>query len=100
MPSISRAKLSAQKIFSIILEPSKIDPLQSIEKENDKFLITEGKIVLKNVEFKYPSRSKMILCGLNLEIRPNESIALVGPSGSGKSTIASLLLRFYQKQKG
>lgn len=42
----------------------------------------------------------MILCGLNLEIKPNESIALVGPSGSGKSTIASLLLRFYQKQKG
>ncbi len=42
----------------------------------------------------------MILCGLNLEIKPNESIALVGPSGSGKSTIASLLLRFYQKQNG
>jgi ATP-binding cassette subfamily B protein len=42
----------------------------------------------------------MILDKLNLEIKANESIALVGPSGSGKSTIASLLLRYYQKQNG
>jgi ABC-type bacteriocin/lantibiotic exporter with double-glycine peptidase domain len=42
----------------------------------------------------------MILDKLNLEIKANESIALVGSSGSGKSTIASLLLRYYQKQNG
>jgi ABC-type multidrug transport system fused ATPase/permease subunit len=40
------------------------------------------------------------LSDLDLTINGNESVALVGHSGSGKSTIASLLLRFYDKQKG
>lgn len=35
-----------------------------------------------------------------MTIKGNESVALVGTSGSGKSTIASLLLRFYNKQAG
>ena len=35
-----------------------------------------------------------------MKINGNESVALVGHSGSGKSTIASLLLRFYDKQIG
>lgn len=36
----------------------------------------------------------------NLTVKPNTSVAIVGPSGSGKSTIASLLLRFYNIQRG
>jgi ABC-type multidrug transport system fused ATPase/permease subunit len=35
-----------------------------------------------------------------LLIEPNQSVAIVGHSGSGKSTIASLLLRFYDCQRG
>ena len=52
------------------------------------------------MSFKYPSRNKLVLDNFNLTINGNESVALVGHSGSGKSTIASLLLRFYDKQKG
>jgi ABC-type multidrug transport system fused ATPase/permease subunit len=37
---------------------------------------------------------------LNLKIEPNQSVAIVGHSGTGKSTIASLLLRFYDAEKG
>ena len=64
------------------------------EKDNK---ITKGTIILKNVNFKYPSRNKKILDNFSLTIRGNESVALVGHSGSGKSTIAALLLRFYNK---
>jgi ATP-binding cassette subfamily B (MDR/TAP) protein 1 len=40
------------------------------------------------------------LKGLNLKIKPNETVALVGESGCGKSTIVSLILRFYTVNKG
>ena len=37
-----------------------------------------------------------ILNGLNISVKPGNTLALVGPSGSGKSTIISLIERFYQ----
>jgi ATP-binding cassette subfamily B protein len=64
---------------------------------NNNNIITKGSIIFENVFFKYPSRSSYVLKNFNLEIKENESIALVGHSGSGKSTIASLILRFYNK---
>ena len=48
------------------------------------------------VSFAYPSRPGLVLDGLDLELYPDETVALVGPSGSGKSTVASLLLRFVE----
>lgn len=41
-----------------------------------------------------------MLKGLNLKIKPNETVALVGESGCGKSTLVSLLLRFYDPDSG
>ncbi len=48
---------------------------------------------LEGVSFRYPSRDVLVLDGVDLELAPGETVALVGPSGAGKSTIASLLLR-------
>lgn len=98
MPSLGRAKAAARKIFTIITEPSEID---SRRKANaNGHTIQHGSIKLASVGFKYPSRNKQVLHDFSLNIRGNESVALVGHSGSGKSTIASLLLRFYDKQRG
>jgi ATP-binding cassette, subfamily C, bacterial CydD len=47
---------------------------------------------LEQVSFAYPSRPGLVLDGLELELRPGETVALVGESGAGKSTVASLLL--------
>ena len=56
----------------------------------------KGKIEFHNVWFRYPTRKNdWVLRGLNLEISPNETVALVGESGCGKSTLVSLLMRFY-----
>ena len=58
-------------------------------------------IVFKQVSFSYPSRPESpVLKGVNMELLPGKSTALVGASGSGKSTLTALLYQFYQPQEG
>lgn len=60
-----------------------------------------GKVEFKNVAFSYPSRTDIpVLKDLSLTAEKGQQIAIVGPSGAGKSTIVSLLLHFYQPDKG
>ncbi len=61
--------------------------------------VREGRIELRGVTFSYGSESPAV-AGINLEIPPGKTYALVGQSGAGKSTIMSLLLRFYDPQEG
>ena len=58
-----------------------------------------GELVLEQVSFGYDP-SQPVLHDLNLQIAPDQVVALVGPSGAGKSTLFSLLLRFNTAQRG
>ena len=55
---------------------------------------------LEGVSFAYPTRPALVLDRVDLELRPGETVALIGPSGGGKSTIASLLLRLAEPARG
>jgi ABC-type multidrug transport system fused ATPase/permease subunit len=55
---------------------------------------------LEGVSFAYPSRPRLVLDRLDLELLPGETVALVGPSGAGKSTVAMLLLGFAEPTSG
>ena len=60
-----------------------------------------GNISFKNVSFNYPQRPDIsVLENVSFDINKNAQVALVGSSGSGKTTIASLILSFYDIQKG
>lgn len=61
-------------------------------------VIKRGEVELRNVDFNYGQRK--IFSNLNLKIKPNEKIALVGHSGSGKTTLVKLINRFYDVDKG
>lgn len=60
-----------------------------------------GHIQFIDVWFRYPQRKDdFVLKGLNIEINPKETVALVGESGCGKSTFVNLLMRFYDVDFG
>lgn len=94
-----------KKIFEFPQFYTKVDRLaelygQPVEDETGTELqIDNGEICFENVAFAY-DRSKPVLTGFSLHIRPKEKIAVVGRSGVGKSTMIHLLLRFYQQQEG
>ena len=61
--------------------------------------IIEGHVEFDDVVFGYNSELP-VLHHVNIEAKPNETIALVGPTGAGKSSIINLLCRFYDVQGG
>ena len=60
---------------------------------------TKGAISFQDASFGYDS-SREILSNINLEIAPNQIVALVGGTGAGKSTLLSLVPRFYDPTAG
>jgi ATP-binding cassette subfamily B protein len=60
--------------------------------------VQKGHINFKDIHFSYHKRK--IIKGMDLDIQPNEKIALVGHSGSGKTTLVKLLYRLYDLNKG
>lgn len=61
---------------------------------------TKGIIEFKNVSFRYNNEEEDVLKNLNLTIKPNKKIAIVGKSGNGKSTLFNLLLRYFDSSEG
>ena len=61
----------------------------------------DRKIGFENVCFSYPTApERVVLDGVNLEVKAGEIVALVGPSGAGKTTLANLVPRFYDVTEG
>ena len=54
----------------------------------------------RNVSFRYPGSSRLVLDGLNFHLRPGERVALIGENGEGKTTIVKLLTRLYDPAEG
>ena len=54
----------------------------------------------RNVSFRYPGNSRLVLNGLDFRLRPGERIALVGENGEGKTTIVKLMTRLYDPSEG
>jgi len=59
----------------------------------------KGHVVFKNVWFAYNERD-YVLKDINFEVKPGETLALVGATGAGKSSIINLLNRFYDIKRG
>lgn len=86
---------SAERIFEYLDEkPSVAEKANAIELSD-----VEGHVRFENVVFGYED-DRPALKGINLDVTPGMTIALVGHTGSGKSTIVNLLCRFYDTVQG
>jgi ATP-binding cassette subfamily B protein len=59
-----------------------------------------GAVEFDGVSFRYPGGEADVLSGVNFQVQPGETVAIVGMTGSGKSTLAHLLPRFYDVTAG
>ena len=59
-----------------------------------------GDVELDDVRFRYRNATEDALRGVDLRIRPGETVALVGETGAGKSTVIKLVARFYDPTVG
>jgi len=95
--NLLRAAGAAERLTEILAEEPDItapDPAAQMGK-------AKGHVGFAGVKFSYPTRPDVVAINdVSFEIKPGETVALVGPSGAGKTTIFQLLLRFYDPQSG
>jgi ATP-binding cassette subfamily B multidrug efflux pump len=96
LSNVQRAIAGAKRIFALLSSQSKLAISSSPRKWNH----LENEIRFEHVWFSYGNDGNYILKDIDFEIPAGKRVALAGVTGGGKSTIISLLLRFYDPQKG
>ena len=91
----TNAIASADRIFEIL----DTHPEAHVKDGKLELRQPQGAVAFQNVSFSYSDGSR-VLNGLNLQVNPGETVALVGPTGCGKSTVINLLPRFYDVTEG
>jgi len=92
---LQRATAGGQRIFEVLdMKPEIKDAPDAIE-----IPPVRGEIVFDHASFSYVDGIE-VLHDISLEIKPGETIALVGSTGAGKSTLVNLVSRFYEVTRG
>lgn len=91
LADMGKMKVSIGRLQEIFDEPQEILSVGNTP-------VIKGKIEFKDVTFAYGENQ--VLKGLNLEILPGETVAIIGPTASGKSSLISLLNRLYDADQG
>lgn len=85
----------AERVFEIL------DELEEIadSAEAKTIELPRGEVRFEQVDFRYKEDVPLIE-KMSLEVKPGQTIAIVGPTGAGKTTLVNLLMRFYEIDGG
>ena len=89
--------VASERVFAVLDNADSLQP--TAEGYKKEAVISNGSIEFKNVWFAYNDEN-WVLKNISFQVKPGETIALVGHTGSGKTSIISLLNRLYEIQRG
>jgi ATP-binding cassette subfamily B multidrug efflux pump len=98
---LQSAMAASERIFKLLDEPITIESAENCQ----RLAAARGEIEFRNVWFSYrnaeqPADEDWVLRDVSFRIAPGQTFAIVGHTGAGKTTLISLLLRFYDIQRG
>ncbi|GLV56801.1 thiol reductant ABC exporter subunit CydC [Dictyobacter sp. S3.2.2.5] len=86
---------AARRLFSVAEEPPAVRDPQTPAPALDHY-----DIQVQHLSFRYQEQGEDVLKDLDFSLKQGQCLAIVGPSGAGKSTLASLLVRFWEYERG
>src|SRR6201994_1414324 len=98
---LQSAMAASERIFKLLDEPAPLaSPADAVRLESP-----HGEIEFRNVWFSYANKTEFtdddwVLRDVSFRVAPGQTVAIVGHTGAGKTTLISLLLRFYDIQRG
>lgn len=96
MALAGEAETAAARVYEVFdTEPTVADRLGAHTIES-----VVGAVRFEGVSFRYPDAGRTALSGIDLDVSPGETIAVVGPTGSGKTTLVTLLTRLHDPTEG
>jgi ATP-binding cassette subfamily B protein len=89
------ARTGARHVCEVLdVQPVVVDPPRGVDPGR-----VQGQVLFESVDFEYEP-DLPVLKKVSFEMKPGQTLALVGPTGAGKSTIVSLIPRFYDPKRG
>lgn len=86
---------SAERVFELLDEEEEVQEAADAAVLNNP----KGAVEFEHVRFGY-KEDAMLIEDMNIDVKPGQTIAIVGPTGAGKTTLINLLMRFYELNGG
>lgn len=91
-----KSKVSLKRLEELVNLPE--EQIEIID--NEKYGDLKGNIEIKNLTYNYPGYIERVLENISINIKPGESLGIIGVIGSGKTTLMNLLLKLYDVERG
>ena len=84
---------AAERVFELLDEEEEVK-----EVTTHQLVKADGAVAFEHVDFGYGEQ--LLIEDMNIDVKPGQTVAIVGPTGAGKTTLINLLMRFYELNRG